>query len=301
MMDWDDLRYILAIYTNGSALAAAQKLGVNASTVQRRVMRFEAQHNVRLFERLQSGYRPTPECENLVEEARDIDETVASIGRKILGQDLRLEGRLVVTTTETFMPDFMAQQLEEFHSLHPNIIVDLTLTNSRLNLSRQDADIAIRPSSNPQDNLIGQRVAELGFGIYATPEIIATLPRKPKLEDLRDRKWLGVGKAVANSPGYVWMQENIPPSSCWLYIDSYGPMAVCAAHGIGLAVLPCAIAEPIANLRRLPCPWFEMSVPVWVLTHPEIRNAARIRAFMDHITKAFRKNRSILEGNRETV
>lgn len=296
MMDWDDLRYILAIHTNGSALAAAQKLGVNASTVQRRITRFEDHHKVRLFERLQSGYRPTPECENLVEEARDIDETVASIGRKILGQDLRLEGRLVVTTTETFMPDFMAQQLEDFHNQHPEITVDLTLTNSRLNLSRQDADIAIRPSSNPQDDLVGQRVADLAFGIYATPEIIATLPAEPTLEDLKDQKWIGAGDAVSGSPSYVWMQENIPPSSCWLYIDSFGPMGICASHSIGLAVLPCAIAGQMQQLRRLPCPWFEMSVPIWVLTHPEIRNAARVGAFMDHITKAFRKNRGFLEG-----
>ncbi len=296
MLDWDDLRYILAIYDNGSALAAAQKLGVNASTVQRRVTRFETQNNVHLFERLQSGYRPTAECEVLMQEARNIDDSVASIGRKILGQDLRLEGRLTVTSTETFMSDLIAQQLEDFHQLHPNITVNFTLTNSRLNLSRQDADIAIRPSHNPPDNLVGQRVSDLGFGIYARPEVVATLPTTPTLDDLRGRKWLGVGEALSGSPSYIWMQDNIPSDSCWLYIDSYGPMAICASHSLGLAVLPCIVADPMPELQRVLCPWFQMRVPVWVLTHQEIRNAARVRAFMDHITKAIRQNRVLLEG-----
>jgi len=107
-MDWDDLRYILSVYDNGSALAAAQTLGVNATTVQRRVGRFEKQNGVRLFERLKSGYSPTPECEALVRASRDIEESTQRIKREILGRDLRLEGRITVTSTDTFVDRFTA-------------------------------------------------------------------------------------------------------------------------------------------------------------------------------------------------
>lgn len=295
-MDWDDLRYILSVYDNGSALAAAQKLGVNASTVQRRIGGFEKQNNVRLFERLQSGYSPTPECEALVQVSRDMDESATRISREILGRDLRLEGRLVVTSTDTFVTNVVARHLDAFHELNPNITIELTLTNSRLSLSRQDADIAIRPSLNPHDTLIGQRVADVGFGIYATSEITNSLPNNPTLADLKTQKWLDGGDALSGSPSYKWMKQHISTSSHWLSVDTYPSMAVCATQSLGLAILPCVIADPIKYLNRIQCPWFQLSSPVWVLTHPEIRNAARVRAFMDHITKALRNERAILEG-----
>jgi len=296
-MDWDDLRFILSVYDNGSALAAAQKLGVNASTVQRRIGGFEKQHNVRLFERLSSGYSPTPECEDLVSASRDIDESVARIGREILGRDLRLEGRLAVTSTDTFINDVVARHIDDFHKLHPNIIIELTLTNSRLSLSRQDADIAIRPSLNPQDTLVGQRVADLGFGIYTTPQIASSLPREPALEDLARKMWIAPGDALSASPSAKWMEKSIPQDSCWLYVDTFPSMAVCASQAMGLTILPCIIADEMPELKRLQCPWFQLSIPIWVLTHPEIRKAARVRVFMEHITKALRNERAMLKGD----
>jgi DNA-binding transcriptional LysR family regulator len=295
-MDWNDLRYILAVYDNGSALAASQKLGVNASTVQRRIAGFEHQNNVRLFERLQSGYTPTSECHALVEISRDMDESVTRIGREILGRDLRLEGRLVVTTTDTFVTDIVARHISEFHRLNPNITIEMTITNARLSLSRQDADIAIRPSSHPDETLVGQRVTDLAFGIYAAHDIAKTLQKTPTLAELRHLNWLGGGNALSGSPSQAWMNDNIPTSSIWFSVDTYPSLAVCTAQSMGVAILPCAIADPMNALTRIACPWFEMSAPVWVLTHREIRNAARVRAFMDHISKAIRNDRAIWMG-----
>ena len=296
-MDWDDLRYVLSVYDNGSALGAAKKLGVNATTVQRRIGRFEKQHSVRLFERLQSGYSPTPECEALVQASRDIDENVGRIKRELLGRDLRLEGRLSVTSTDTFINDVVARHLEGFHELHPNIRIELTLTNSRLNLSRQDADIAIRPSMSPQESLVGQRIADLAFGIYAPSKIQSSLPEEPTLEDLQNQKWLAVGEALSGSPSYEWMHKNIPSSSCWLSVDTYPCMAICASQMNALAILPCIIGDSFEQLERVKCVWFSLATSVWVLTHPEIRNAARIRVFMDYITTALRNDRAMLEGS----
>ncbi|MEM8749986.1 MAG: LysR family transcriptional regulator [Pseudomonadota bacterium] len=298
-MDWDDLRFIIAVYDNGSALAAAHRLGVNASTVQRRVARFEERNNVHLFDRLQGGLSPTAECEALVEASRDIDERVARISREILGRDLRLEGTIAVTSTETFLNDVIASHIKSFHDKHPSIHVELTLTNSRLNLSRQDADIAIRPSENPQQTLVGQRVADLGFGIYASDAFIAEHISKPldrlTIDDLKQHKWLGIGDALSGSPAHRWMRTNIPAEQCWISVDTFPAMATCVKQSMGLAVLPCISAD-LPGLTRLRPRGFDMKISVWVLTHPEIRNAARIRAFMDHITAAIRSDRDMLAG-----
>ena len=296
-MDWDDLRYILAVCDHGSALAAAQKLGVNASTVQRRITRFERQHDVRLFERLQTGYLPTPECEAIVEPAREIDGNIARIGREMLGHDVRLEGRLAVTTTDTFITRRFMSHVAMFQNMHPNITLELTLTNSRLNLSRQDADIAIRPSIKPQDNLVGQRVADLHFGIYASSKIAASVPDNPTLSELHQSRWLRAGEALSGSPSHKWMLENVPTVHHGISIDTYRAMATCARETDCLAILPCIVGDEPNGLERLNCDWFNLFTHIWVLTHPEIKNAARIRAFLDHMTKAMRNDRKIYAGN----
>ena len=295
-MDWDDLRYILAVYDNGSALAAAQKFGVNASTVQRRIIKFEKENNVHLFERLPSGYRPTAECTSLVKTSRKIDESVARLRRDIFGKDLRLEGCLTITSTDAVFTSVVARHLAEFHRKHADITIDLRLTSVRLNLIQQDADIAIRPTFDPHENLVGQRVADLHFGVYASSDVIASLPLNPTLEELARQKWLGSGQGFSGSTSHNWMQQHIPEKSCRIEIDTFQSMAACAVQSMGLALLPCIVGDPISQLQRLQIPWFELSSPVWVLTHPEIRNAARVRAFMNFITKALRNERAVLEG-----
>ena len=102
-MDWDIFRLVVAVADGGSAVAAAERLGVNASTVLRRISRFENDNGVRLFERRQTGYTPTAECEAVIRTAREIEASVAGIGRELLGRDLRLEGRLAVTTTDSLL------------------------------------------------------------------------------------------------------------------------------------------------------------------------------------------------------
>ena len=291
-MNWDDLRYILTVYDTGSVLAASQQLGVNASTVQRRIVNFEIQNNVRLFERLPSGYSPTKECEVLLRSARDIDNSVARIELEVLGQDLRLDGHLSITSTDSIATNIVAPHLCDFHRLHPEITIEVTITNSKLNLARQEADIAIRPSISPPNMLIGKQIKKLEFGIYATPDLIVKLPEMPALSELVNQKWLGVGESLAGSLSYSWMNENIPATSCKLFFDSYGSMAACASRSMGFAVLPCHLADPISELQRLECSWFNLNIPIWVLIHPQLKNAARPKAFMDYITNAMRLENS---------
>lgn len=167
-MDWDIYRFIMAVADSGSAVAAAENLGVNATTVLRRINRFEEENGIRLFERKQTGYRPTVECAAVVEAARRIEFGIADINRDILGRDMRLEGQLRITTTDTMLCAVLAPHLKRFGELYDKIRLDVSVTNTRMSLTRQDADIAIRPSKNPPDTLVGQRVSGVGFGVYAT-------------------------------------------------------------------------------------------------------------------------------------
>ena len=305
--NWDDLRFIISVADHGSAVAAASKLGVNATTVQRRIARFEQQNAIRLFERRQTGLTPTPECEALIEATRGIGESISGIRREILGRDLRLEGRLAVTTTDTFMYREMAQHFALFNKNHPDIEIEISLTHQRLNLSRQDADIAIRPSNNPPDNLVGQRVAGLAMAVYGVPEIAANLNLeelygtglKAHLKALRAEKWVGLGSSLSGSSAGNIIQQIIPASKISMTVDTFTGICSAVAAGNGLGILPCIIADREPKLMRITKPIEELTVSIWVLTHPEIRGAAKIRAFMDFITKAIRGDAAILEGRLE--
>ncbi len=295
-MNWDDLHYILAVSECGSAIAAAQKLGVNASTVQRRITRFEKNNGIHLFERRRRGLYPTPECRAIVAEARQIDERINAIGRDILGSDTRLEGLLRVTSTETFVTQSVAGHLARFSDEHPDIQLEITLTNARLNLSRQDADVAIRPSMAPHETLVGQRVAGLGFALYGVESIIGHLPDVSDIETLESLPWLGIGDALSAAPPAKWVTDHIPVQAISVTVDTFPSMVTCAKAGLGVALLPCSLADAEPALLRRELPGERLETSVWILTHPEIRNAARIKAFMAFMAKALRGERPVLEG-----
>lgn len=294
-MDWDIFRLVMAVADGGSAVAASERLGVNASTVLRRISRFEKENGIRLFERRQTGYTPTVECEAVIDAARQIEQSIDGISRDLLGRDLRLEGRLAVTTTDSLLNSVVAPLLVQFSKLHPRIRIDVSVTNSRLNLTRQDADIAVRASKMPPDTLVGQRVSGLAFAVYATPSLVAQLPGG-KLSKLRKAPWIGIGNALKASPVGAWMDRYVPVERIAVTADTFVAVHDCAATGAGLAVLPCCLGDQSQKVVRATPPVDEMETSLWVLTHADIRSAARVKAFNEFMSRALRAMADRIEG-----
>ena len=295
-IDWDIYRYVVAVADSGSALAAAERLGVDGSTVIRRIKRFEEERAVRLFDRLPTGYSPTVECENIIQVARDIQNHVAQIERSITGQDLRLAGSISVTTTDTFLEAVLADIVVEFCDAHPDIKVDLTVTNSRLSLSGQDADIAIRATRNPPEHLIGQRLATIALAVYGRKTDYAANP--PDFKSLlTQERWVGLGESNSRSPASAWMADNVPGRNIKMSVDSFVAMRTCVENGGGLAILPCFLADLSDGLIQLTAPIKELATPLWMLTHPDVRKAAKVNAFSAHVAKRLRERRTRLEGS----
>ncbi len=294
-MDWDIFRLVIAVADGGSAVAAAQRLGVNASTVLRRISRFEQENGVRLFDRRQSGYTPTVECEAVIRTAREIEHSVAGIGRDLLGRDLRLEGKLTVTTTDALLESIVSPLLVQFSRLHSQIELEVSVTTSRLNLALQDADVAVRASKQPPQTLVGQRVSALAFAVYGLPSLIAELPRGKRAR-LQDAPWIGIGDALKGSPVGTWMEHNVPPERIVLTADTFVATHSCAAGGGGLAVLPCCLGDQSKELVRVTPPQDDMQTSVWVLTHEDVRNAARVKAFNEFMSRGLRSKVDLMEG-----
>ncbi len=286
---WDDLQIVMAVAESGSASAAAQALGLNHSTVLRRVAAFEKQQGIRLFERLPTGYQPTNAARDLLAATNKIEQTVSDIQREILGQDDRLAGQVRLTTTDTIVTSVLRHHLAQFRTNHPEIIVNLTMTNIRLNIARLDAEVSIRPSRSPPDELVGRRVSGLAFGVY-----IPANQRATSIEDITH--WIGISNELKNSPVESWLAEHAATNQIVARADSFVALRELVAAGLGAAVIPCCLADHHAGLTRVGGPIPDLETSLWVLTHRDLKSAARVAALSDFLAKALRSERPLLEG-----
>lgn len=291
-MEWENLRYVLAVADAGSVAHAARSLGVNHSTILRRLGAFERELGLRLFERLPTGYVPTAGCEELIATARSIDDMVAMLERRLAGQDLRLSGKIRVTTTDTLMASVLPDILTEFRTAHPEIDIEIAVSNVMFNLRKRDADIAIRPVPNPPGSLVGRRVSKVAFAIYGSVEKYAG--RRPA--DLAELPWLGPDDSLAESSVAHWMKATLPKGAVSIRSDSLLALRLGAEAGLGVTALPCYLGDTSPKLVRIRAPIAAMETALWVLTHPDLRNAARVRVFMQFMASALVQRRALLEG-----
>lgn len=282
-VNWDNLRYVLMVANKGSIAAAARELHVNRSTVLRRINTFQDDLNCRIFKREGTGYVLTPEAEKMIDAAREVENTLFNMQRQIAGHELKLEGELRVTTTDTFMESLITPHLASFHHKHPHIVVEIVTTRSVLDLDRRDADIAIRPTRAPQANLVGKRLYEVDFGVYAAPE----LAKQCAKGDFHQQSWIGFDATLHATPLGAWLDSQIAKERICMRVDSFVGIRVAAEHGIGLALLPCLLGDSSSQLTRLPIATRELGIELWILTHPDLMRSARVNAFIDHFCEAF--------------
>nr|WP_298721391.1 LysR family transcriptional regulator [uncultured Steroidobacter sp.] len=292
-IDWDDLRYVLALADSGSLNRAASALRVNRTTVLRRLNAFERKHGVRLFERFPNGYTLTEAGNEVLLAARGFENAIESIERKLAGQDLRAEGLVRVTTTDTLLASVLPAALATFKQEHPGITLDVTTSNAFADLSKRDADVAIRPAVDPPEFLIGRRVSAVAFAVYAA----ASEGPQQRL-DLSSARWLAPDDSLAGTSIARWMRNEVPSVRPVMRADSLVSLRELCAAGAGLTALPCYLGDPDPRLIRVRPPIPAMATALWILTHPDLARTARIRLFLDRVARALGPQRALLEGQR---
>jgi DNA-binding transcriptional LysR family regulator len=294
-LDWNDLRFLLAVADEGSLSAAARALNVNHSTVLRRIGRFEAQLAVRLFERLPTGYVLTAAGEALANSARQISDTVAGVERRIVGQDLRLSGNVRVATTDTLALNLLPAMLARFRRRHSEVQIELATGNTQADLTRRDADVALRPTLRPPDNLIGRRVCGVAYAIYAAPSYLKEHAARSALPK---HVWLAPDDGMANTVIGRYMARTLPAVTTSFRANSLASLSCAAAAGLGICVLPCYVGDSSRGLERVRAPLPEVATDLWLLTHEDLRKTARVRAVIDFLSEAFTAEKDLLEGRR---
>lgn len=293
-MAWDDMRLVLAIGRAGTLVGAARALGLNHSTLFRRLGALETQIGVRLFERFRDGYTPTAAGEEVIALAGRIDSDVTAIERRLAGRDLRPSGVVRVTTTDTLV-ELVMPMLASFRTAHPEIVLELAASNAILNLSRRDADVAIRPSAEPPDMLVGRRVGTVAFALFAAADYLKRKPARLKLEA---HDWAAPDDTLAHLRAAQWIAATIPSERIGFRTGSLVALLSAVRAGMGVAPLPCYLGDSDPALRRLSGTMDDFAAGLWLLTHPDLRRVARIRAFMDFMAPALAGYGALFAGKR---
>jgi len=294
MLSWDDFRYVKAIADTRSLGGAAAELGVNHSTVFRRLAQIETQLGSRLFERSRAAYALTPCGEEMVRLAERMGEDIVTFERQVTGHDLRPSGELRVTTNDTVLVHMMTQVFADFRRAYPEIVLDVVVSNAALNLSKRDADVAVRATDRPPEALIGRRAASIAWAVFAASE---KAPEQFDVEtDARSVEWVGFGENLANLKAAKWLKDRAAGGRIVYRINTVLGLAEATAAGIGFALLPCFIGASTPGLRRLTGPLPELANGIWLLTHADLRQTARVRAFMDFAASEIAKQRKTIEG-----
>lgn len=294
-LDWSDLRHVLAIGSTGSLAGAARNLGVNHTTVLRRVDALEAHLGARLFERHRGAWTPTEAGHVVLEQARFMADRVDEVERLVLGRDRELTGPLRVTTAFVVMEHLLPRPLAAFARAYRGIEVEVVENAFLVDLSRRhadgaapwarlEADVAIRLSANVAEHLVGRQLGQSHCRVYALRGAPGLPQAVTPVEQLvREAPWVAFERDAASRVYDRWMREHLAQADVRLRVDIFNAKAAVLHTGVGVGILPTFMEPKHPELVPVSDPLPELAVPVWMLTHPDLRQTARVRAFMQHV------------------
>lgn len=283
MQDWDDLRFMLAVSRNGTLVGAAKALGVNETTVARRIARAEDRLRARLFERRQGTLVPTEAGRALAERAASLELELEATVRRVSGEDRRAAGLVRVTAVPLIANRILAPALPELLGAHPELAVDLIADPRDLSLTGREADVALRLARPEREaSVVARRLATLRYGLYG-PEGAASeaLP------------WISYGTGRTGLPHVTWIAERMAeegPATPRLFVQDAETLIQCLRAGLGKSLLPRSVGDRLPSLKRLdPGPVPPPARELWLLVHPELRELARVRAVVKWLEVCIRR------------
>ncbi len=299
MNDWNELRLVLAVHRAASLAAAAQRLNIDHSTAFRRLKALETRLGLRLFERLSGGvYQATEAGQRMAAAAERMEDEALALDRDLTGRDHRVSGRLRVTSSETLAYSRLTRHLAVFRQAHPGVVVELAIDNRVLNLSRREADVALRPVRPRDGDLWGRRLAQIAWGFYATPAYLAERGGPLAAAGALERHALiGWEDGTTGIQAAEWLSDAAPEAAFVYRANSLVNQLVAARAGIGLALLPCYLGDSDDTVvRAMPEPVSDLEGELWIVAHPDLKGTARVRAFFDVVGEGLSRERHVFEG-----
>lgn len=280
---WSDLEVFLAIAHAGSVSRGAAQLGINHATALRRVAALERTLEQPLFDRGGSRYALSAAGADLLSDLDGMAERIAASPSHVGESDDEIRGRIRLTTTDTLLHGLLMPLIRAFCESHPGVRMQIAVNNSFLSLTRREADVAIRGSNRPPENLVGRRVGDIQTAPYASRAYLKAVGRRRALEQL---EWIGPDESLAHLEQSKWLSRTVPATQVVMRVDSLVGMVHAVEHGVGAAMLLCPLADARPELVRIAEPQAALDTQLWILTHPGLRQVARIRAFSQYMFDA---------------
>ncbi len=293
VLNWDDMRIVLAVAESGTLTGAAARLRISHPTLSRRLRQIERRLGTRLFERTPTSLRLTAAGEDMRQLALHLRDDISALERRIGGRDAGPGGPVRLTApdavSEYLLPGILAEVCRE----HAELTIDLVVSNQVLSLAQRSADIALRITARPTETLRGRRVGTVAMAIYAArdlpiPEAMGTPPT--------GIPWVGFDAALACSGPGTWVAHNIPENDIRFRANTLPGAAQAVRSGIGCGLLPCFVGGSIPDLVRIGAPLPALSVPLWLLVHHEMARLPRIRRACDVLAAKLKETAPLLSG-----
>lgn len=292
---WDDFKLVQAIAQSGSLAGAAELLGVNHSTVFRRLGAVEERLGAQLFERSRLGYSPTPAGVEMVALAGRVADEITDFERGVAGRDIISAGNLRITTNDTFLGELLSPVFASFSEAYPKIILDVIVTHQALNLSRRDADIAIRATREPPETLVGRKISDFVWSCYAPDDWIDDWKNQRQVDTWLQAPWVGFGAGLEGLAARKWVESKLDAGKLKCRFDTLVGVRTAIAAGMGIGVIPCFLGDTHAGITRVGDP-IKFGDSLWLLTHADLRNSAKVRAFMDFAGSELSKRKRLIQG-----
>lgn len=299
MLDWNDLRYFLAVADQGSTLAAGRSMRVSQTTVARRIAALEEALGHPLFEKRQAGYVLTPDGEVLLGRARQVEVAADDFAEASAALARDSSGTVRITTQEIFANTLLAPMLRELHERHPEIVIELDTQQDLLDLGDGHADIALRSTAQePPSGTVGRRLCIDDWTLYCSREYAALHGVPRTRDDLRKHAIIGGGGGKLWLHYEAWLRSLGLEKQVAMHHSTSTGLLSGVRSGFGLAVLPCVIADADPDLIRCLPPRDGHGREMWLLTHERVRHTPRVRLAIDFLYEQLMRHVRMLEERR---
>lgn len=275
-----ELAIVLALVRGGTLAAAGERLGVDASTVFRALQRLERAIGQRLFERSRAGYAVTELALALAEQAEHIESALEAARSASQADPTRVAGSVRLSTTDTILHALVAPALRALQPLQPALSYEIHTGNELTNLTRRDADLAVRATRRPPPHLIGKRLGPIRLAVYAARG--ARLKRLSAGEGA-NMPWIAPDDALPEHPSVLWRRRHLPKVVPVYRVNSILTVAELVALGCGIGIVPMFLAQGRSDLKQISEELTESETDLWLLAHPDTRHLRRVSAVYTHL------------------
>jgi DNA-binding transcriptional LysR family regulator len=290
MLDWNDLKYFLAVARGGNTLAASRALRVSQTTVARRIAALEESLELNLFEKRPAGYALTSSGGELLGHAEEVEAAALRLDNAAGASTRDLSGTVRLTTEEMLADTVLAPLLRELHDLHPKIHIELDSSQTVRDLGAGEADIAVRSTSKPQPaGVVGRTLCKDDWTLYCSRDYAARHGVPKSKEDLKNHSLVGGGGANLWRAYSAWIKELGLEDQVMVQHGSSAGLLSGVRSGFGIAVLPCMVGDGDPDLIRCLPPREDHGRVLWLVTHERVRHAPRVRTVIDFLYERLKR------------